>query len=50
MLEVAFDDLLPKMKVTVDVAKRSELDNVRESVEMAQTALEEAKRILEAHR
>jgi hypothetical protein len=50
MLEVAFDDLLPKMKVTVDVAKRSELDNVRESVEMAQTALEEAKRILEARR
>lgn len=50
MLEVAFDDLLPKLRTTVDVARRAELLEAVEHVEMAQTALEEAKRIVEAHR
>lgn len=49
MLEVAFDDLIPKLKTTADVSKRAELPEVLEHVEMAQLALEQAKTILESN-
>jgi len=46
MLEVAFDDLLPKLRTTADVARRAEIPEIVEHVETAQLALEEARTLL----
>jgi hypothetical protein len=50
MIEIAFDELVPKLRTTVEIARRTGMLGIIEQAEAAEKALSEAQSILKAHR